>query len=42
MDIARLSASLLGGRGNRYFAVVKAVGTDGKVLAKATITIGRY
>lgn len=37
------SASLLGGgRGSRYFAVVKAVDADGKVLAKAKITIGRY
>ena len=31
-----------GGNGNRYFAVVKAVDTDRKVLAKAKITIGRY
>ena len=31
-----------GGRGNRYFAVVKAVDAEGKVLAKAKITIGRY
>ena len=31
-----------GGRGNRYFAVVKAVDADKKVLAKAKITIGRY
>ena len=31
-----------GGRGNRYFAVVKAVDANGKVLAKAKITIGRY
>ena len=31
-----------GGRGNRYFAVVKAVDTDKKVLAKAKIKLGRY
>lgn len=31
-----------GGRGNRYFAVVKAVDTDGNVLAKAKIKLGRY
>ena len=31
-----------GGRGNRYFAVVKAVDADGKVLAKAKIRLGRY
>ena len=31
-----------GGRGNRYFAVVKAVGADRKVLAKAKIKLGRY
>ena len=31
-----------GVRGNRYTAVVKAVDADGKVLAKARITLGRY
>ena len=31
-----------GGRGNRYFAVVKAVDADKKVLAKAKIKLGRY
>ena len=31
-----------GSRGNRYFAVVKAVGADKKVLAKAKIKLGRY
>jgi len=31
-----------GGRGNRYFAVVKAVDADRKVLAKAKIKLGRY
>ena len=31
-----------GGRGNRYTAEVKAVDADGKVLAKARITLGRY
>lgn len=31
-----------GGRGNRYSAVVKAVNADGKTLAKARISLGRY
>ena len=31
-----------GGRGNRYFAVVKAVDADKKVLAKAKFKLGRY
>ena len=31
-----------GGRGNRYFAVVKAVNASKKVLAKANIKLGRY
>ena len=31
-----------GGRGNRYFAVVKAVDTNKKVLAKANLKLGRY
>ena len=31
-----------GGRGNRYFAVVKAVDADKNVLAKAKIKLGRY
>ena len=31
-----------GGRGNRYFAVVKAVNASKKVLAKAKIKLGRY
>ena len=31
-----------GGRGNRYFAVVKAVDAGKKVLAKAKIKLGRY
>ena len=31
-----------GGGGNRYFAVVKAVDADRKVLAKAKIKLGRY
>ena len=31
-----------GGRGNSYFAVVKAVDTDKKVLAKARIKLGKY
>ena len=31
-----------GGRGNRYEAVVKALGADGKLLEKVSISIGRY
>ncbi|MFY9211867.1 MAG: hypothetical protein WAO69_12120 [Aestuariivita sp.] len=31
-----------GGRGNRYFAVIQAVGSDGKVIEKASVDIGRY
>ncbi len=31
-----------GGRGNTYEAVVKAVGSDGKVLKKAKVKLGRY
>lgn len=31
-----------GGRGNRYFAVVKAVDANKKVLAKAKIKLGKY
>lgn len=31
-----------GGRGNRYFAVVKAVDADKKVLAKVKLKLGRY
>jgi len=31
-----------GGRGNRYSATVKAISQAGKVLEKATISIGRY
>lgn len=31
-----------GGRNNRYFAVIKAVDANGKVLEKTKIEIGRY
>lgn len=31
-----------GGKGNRYFAVVKAVSGSGKVLEKKRVEIGRY
>jgi hypothetical protein len=31
-----------GGKGNRYFAEVKAVSASGKVLEKARVNIGRY
>ena len=31
-----------GGRGNRYFAVVKAIDANKKVLAKTKIKLGRY
>jgi len=31
-----------GGRGNRYTADVLAVGADGKVIEKTTVTLGRY
>lgn len=31
-----------GGRGNRYFADVKAVDANGKVLEKARVEMGRY
>ncbi|MCG7492644.1 hypothetical protein [Thalassobius sp. Cn5-15] len=31
-----------GGKRNRYFAIVKAVSADGKVLEKKRVNIGRY
>jgi hypothetical protein len=31
-----------GGRGNRYFAIVKAISSGGKVLEKQRVEIGRY
>lgn len=31
-----------GGAGNRYFAVIKAISSDGKVLEKQQVNIGRY
>lgn len=31
-----------GGRGHRYFAVVEALGSDGRVLGRGTIELGRY
>ena len=31
-----------GGRNNRYFAVVKALDSGGKVLEKTNVEIGRY
>lgn len=31
-----------GGKGNRYFANVKAISAQGKVLAKTSVNIGRY
>jgi len=31
-----------GGRGNRYFAVVEAVGSGSEVLGRGTIELGRY
>ncbi|WP_420006532.1 hypothetical protein [Arenibacterium sp. LLYu02] len=31
-----------GGRGNRYFAIVKAVSANGKILEEQKVEIGRY
>ena len=42
MEIAGVSAAMLRWPRNRYFAVVKAVDADKKVLAKAKIKLGRY